>query len=77
MSVNIFIQILLIICILSVVWMGLICWFAYDQQLRRHEVFEQEQEKQKKVILFYFKGLPFLSGKVDMMKDWNPIIPHT
>ena len=76
MSVNIFIQILLIICILSVVWMGLICWCAYDQQLRRHEVFEQEQEK-KKVILFYFKGLPFLSGKVDMMKDWNPIIPHT
>ena len=63
MSVNIFIQILLIICILSVVWMGLICWCAYDQQLRRHEVFEQ--------------GLPFLSGKVDMMKDWNPIIPHT
>lgn len=53
MSVNIFIQILLIICILSVVWMGLICWFAYDQQLRRHEVFEQEQEKRK-------KGNPFL-----------------
>ena len=52
-SVNIFIQILLIICILSVVWMGLICWCAYDQQLRRHEVFEQEQEKQK-------KGNPFL-----------------
>ena len=53
MSVNNFIQILLIICILSVVWMGLICWCAYDQQLRRHEVFEQEQEKQK-------KGNPFL-----------------
>ena len=53
MSVNIFIQILLIICILSVVWMGLICWCAHDQQLRRHEVFEQEQGETK-------KGNPFL-----------------
>lgn len=50
---SVFIQILLIICIISVVCMGLVSWFAYDQQLRRREAFEQEQEERK-------KGNPFL-----------------
>ena len=47
------IQIALIICIISVVFMGLVYLLAYDQQIKRHLTFEQTREERK-------KGNPFL-----------------
>lgn len=47
MDMTLMIQVILILCIISIVVMGLVFFIAYDHQLRRQQALEQHMNEKK------------------------------
>ena len=74
MNMTLMIQIGLMLCVISIVIMGLVFFIAYDHQLRRRQALQYHLDE-KKVILFLFKGLPFFYCEINVIKNRQAIVP--